>query len=149
MKFLKLNPAREFFVDNSIPSQFFNSVDGLLNQQMSKFERDVHFSPRVDITEDEHNFTLHVQLPGVKKENVSIEIVKNTLVISGEKQLKLENDTRKFHTIESFEGKFKRTFLLNETIDKSQIEAKMEDGVLSIELKKLEQKTEKTAITIK
>lgn len=149
MKFLKLNPAREFFIENSIPSQFFNSVDGLLNQQMGKFERDVHFSPRVDITEDENNFTLHVQLPGVKKENVNVEIVKNNLIVSGEKNLRTENDTRKFHTIESFEGKFKRTFLLNETIDKSKIDAKMEDGILSIELKKLEQKTEKTAITIK
>jgi HSP20 family protein len=149
MKFLKLNPAREFFIENSVPSQFFNTVDTIFNHNLGKFERDVHFTPRVDITEDEHNFTLHVQLPGVKKENVNVEIVKNTLVISGERGFRKENDTRKFHTIESFEGKFKRSFHLSESIDKTQIDAKMEDGILTIELKKVENKVEKMAVAIK
>jgi len=149
MKFLNLNPAREFFIENSVPSQFFNSIDSVLNHQISKAERDFQFSPKVDITEDENHFTLYVQLPGIKKENVNVEIVKNTLTISGERTFKKENDTRKFHSIESFEGKFKRSFKLNENIDKSQVDAKMEDGILTIELKKTENKVEKTAVSIK
>ena len=90
-----------------------------------------------------------MQLPGVKKENVNVEIVKNTLVISGKRSFRKENDTRKFHTIESFEGKFKRSFHLSESIDKTQIDAKMEDGILTIELKKVENKVEKMAVAIK
>lgn len=149
MKFLNLNPAREFFIENSVPSQFFNSVDSVFNHQISKAERDFQFTPKVDITEDENHFTLYVQLPGIKKENVNVEIVKNTLTISGERIFKKENDTRKFHSIESFEGIFKRSFKLNENIDKSQVDAKMEDGILTIELKKAENKVEKTAVSIK
>ncbi|MES2381867.1 MAG: Hsp20/alpha crystallin family protein [Bacteroidota bacterium] len=149
MKFLKVNPAREFFIENSIPSQFLNSVDSLINQQFNRAENDYHFTPRADVTESEGNYAIHVLLPGVKKENVSVEVVKNKLVISGERKLKTENDTRKFHTVESFEGKFKRVFHLTENIDKENIDAKMEDGILSIELKKVENKTEKTAVTIK
>ena len=149
MKFLKVNPAREFFIENSIPSQFLNSVDSLINQQFNRSENDYHFTPRADVTESEVNYAIHVLLPGVKKENVSVEVVKNKLVISGERKLKTENDTRKFHTVESFEGKFKRVFHLTENIDKENIDAKMEDGILSIELKKLENKAEKTAVTIK
>jgi HSP20 family protein len=149
MKFLNLNPAREFFIENSVPSQFFNTVDSVFQNQLKKYETDYQFSPKVDITEDENHFTLHVHLPGIKKENVNVEIIKNTLVISGERTFKKENDTRKFQSIESFEGKFKRSFKLNENIDKSQIEAKMEDGILTIELKKAENKVEKTAVTIK
>jgi len=149
MKFLKLNPTHEFFIENSVPSQFFNSVDSVINHNLGKFERDVYFSPKVDITEDENSFTLHLQLPGVKKENVNIEVIKNILTISGERKFKKENDTRKFLTVESFEGKFKRTFKLNESIDKTQIDAKMEDGVLVIDLKKTEFKIEKMAVVIK
>lgn len=149
MKFLKVNPAREFFIENSIPSQFLNSVDSLINQQLNRIENEYNFTPRADVTESEGNYSIHVLLPGVKKENVSVEVVKNKLVISGERKLKTENDTRKFHTVESFEGKFKRVFHLTENIDKENIDAKMEDGILSIELKKLENKAEKTAVTIK
>lgn len=149
MKFLKVNPAREFFIENSIPSQFLNSVDSLINQQLNRMENDYHFTPRADVTESEGNYAIHVLLPGVKKENVNVEVVKNKLVISGERKLKTENDNRKFHTVESFEGKFKRVFHLTENIDKENIDAKMEDGILSIELKKLENKAEKTAVTIR
>lgn len=149
MKFLKFNPAREFFFENSIPSQFLHSVDGLINQQLNRVENDFHFTPRADVTETENAYNVHVLLPGIKKEDVSVEVLKNKLVISGERKLRTENDTRKFHTVESFEGKFKRVFHLAENIDKESIEAKMEDGILSIELKKVANTVEKTAVTIK
>jgi HSP20 family protein len=76
-------------------------------------------------------------------------VIKNILTISGEHKFKKENDTRKFLTVESVEGKFKRTFKLNESIDKTQIDAKMEDGILVIDLKKTEFKIEKMAVVIK
>lgn len=149
MKFLKVNPATSFFMESAVPSQFFNKVDSVFNNQLNQLEKDFYYSPKVDITEDENHFSLHVQLPGIKKENVHVEILKNTLTISGEKSLRTENDNRKFHSVESFEGKFKRSFKLNENIDKNNIDAKMEDGVLTIELKKIENKVEKTSVTIK
>lgn len=148
MKILNFNPSKEFIFDHSIPTHFFNSIDELLNQRIVKTEGEVNFKPLADVQETENHFLVEVQLPGLKKEQVNVEIIKNTLNIWGTKTRATEDEKTKFIKTESFDGNFKRSFKLSENIDKTNIIAKMENGVLSIELKKITPQIEKTEIVI-
>lgn len=148
MTLIKFKPAREVMLDSMIPSHFMNAVNELFNESVGKFERKVHFSPRVDVVEKENRFELQVSLPGMKKHEVSVELNDDMLTISGERKMqKEEND--KYHTVESFYGRFQRSFSLPENVDLQNIEAEMNDGILKVTLHKVETKTTKTTVSIK
>lgn len=81
-------------------------------------------------------FSVEVDLPGVKKEDIDITIHDNTLSVSAVRNMKKEVSEKDYYMQESFYGKIARTFLLPEDIDKDDIEAKLDDGRLHITLKK-------------
>jgi len=101
-------------------------------------------------TEDqtEKSFVVHVALPGIKKEEIAIEIEKSVLSISGERKMKNENKEDKFHMVENFYGKFSRSFTLPENVDASKIAASYTDGILLVEIPKAEVKQNKTNVVI-
>ncbi|MEK2647039.1 Hsp20/alpha crystallin family protein [Bdellovibrio sp. BCCA] len=82
------------------------------------------YSPAYEITEGENYYLISADLPGVKKEDIKIEMNENVLTISGER--KRDNKT----------ASFKRSFSVPNTVDFEKIEANHEDGVLSIQLPK-------------
>ena len=94
--------------------------------------------PAVDVSEDEKSYTLALELPGVKTEDVSIQVNGNRLVIQGEKKQQLEENTGRVHRFERSFGTFQRVFVLPETVDGERIEAASANGVLSIILPKTE-----------
>jgi HSP20 family protein len=116
---------------------------------LGKFERNVFFTPRVDVLEKTNQFEVHLALPGLKKEEINISIEKNTMTVSGERKLKNENKEDKFHMVENFYGKFSRSFTLPENIDTTKIEGAFEDGMLSVILPKVELKQNTTKVVIK
>ncbi len=95
--------------------------------------------PAVNIKENEKDFELELAIPGLKKEDVNIEVDENILTISSEvksdKEIKENNFTRKEFSFSSF----KRAFSLPETIDEDKINAKHEDGILKLTLPKKEE----------
>ncbi len=97
------------------------------------------FLPSVNTREDENAYVVEVDLPGVKKEDIKVNIdpEKRTLTISGERKFKEEVKKEDYYKIESSYGKFMRTFSLPENVDADHIDAKTEDGVLQITLPKL------------
>ncbi|WP_300363867.1 Hsp20/alpha crystallin family protein [Hydrogenimonas sp.] len=97
------------------------------------------FLPSVNTREDENAYVVEVDLPGVKKEDIKVNIdpEKRTLTISGERKFKEEVKKEDYYKIESSYGKFMRTFSLPENVDADHIDAKTEDGVLHITLPKL------------
>jgi HSP20 family protein len=146
MKILNFNPSKELFFENSIPNYFFDSINEIMNQRNKNTE--ISYRPLADIKETENEFLIEVQLPGLKKEQVNVEIEKNLLKIWGTKTRKAEGDTSNYLQVETYEGNFKRSFKLSENIDKTAVSAKMENGVLTIELKKVNPTIEKTEIVI-
>ncbi len=82
-------------------------------------------------------FTVEVDLPGVKKEDIEININDNTLNISAVRNMNKEVKEEDYYMQESFYGKIARTFILPEDIDKDDVEAKLDDGRLRITLKKV------------
>ena len=105
--------------------------------------------PAVNEKEDEKAYYLEVDLPGIKKEDINIEVQDNMLIISGERKFKKEEEDKGYKRVESFFGKFERRFTLPSDADIDKIEAKTEDGVLHIIIPKVEQKANTKKIAVK
>ncbi|MEM7414388.1 MAG: Hsp20/alpha crystallin family protein [Gemmatimonadota bacterium] len=96
------------------------------------------WSPAISVVEGADALELSAELPGLKEEDVNIELEHNRLTISGEKtEARSEDDEgRKVHVFERSYGSFKRSFTLPRTIDSDAISARYENGVLHITLPK-------------
>jgi HSP20 family protein len=151
MTLIKFRPTstRELLRDSMIPSNFMNAFDSFFNDQAGKFERNVFFTPRTDVVEMEKNFTVNITLPGLKKDEIKIDVDGDTLTVSGERKLNNESKEETYHLVESFYGKFSRSFNLPENVDKQNIAAELVDGILSLTIPKVEVKESKTTIAIK
>lgn len=132
--------------DAMIPKFFNNVFHDLFPEQVSDNR---FFSPRVDILEKEAQFEVHVSLPGMKKEEITIDLKNDRLTISGERKLNREEKDTRFHLVESRYGSFTRSFSLPETISKENIQAEFKDGILVLVLPKTEVKDSSQKIEIK
>lgn len=95
-------------------------------------------APALDITEDEHALTVTTELPGLKKDEVRIQVENGVLSISGEKKVEEEKKDRNWHRMERRYGAFHRAVTLPTGISSEAAEARFEDGVLTITLPKRE-----------
>jgi len=120
------------------PKAFSKLVDNFLSETLPEYDKEFSFRPRVDVLEKEHSFELNVLLPGLEKENVSIEMENNKLVVSGERTQKATAENEKYHSVESFFGKFRRSFNLPKNIDSENIKAAFKNGILEISIPKAE-----------
>jgi len=109
------------------------------------------FLPAINTREGEYAYHIEVDLPGIKKEDINIQIEDNTLVIFGERKIKEEMKKENYYKIESSFGSFSRSFSLPEEADIENIHAESKDGVLEVTVPKLESaKVEKVKkVTIK
>lgn len=105
------------------------------------------WSPLVDITEDDKEYLIKAELPGMKKEDVRLTVENAILAISGERTFEKEEQGRKYHRIERAYGSFVRRFSLPEGADGSRVSADYTDGMLQVHLPK-SQKAKSTAIEI-
>ncbi len=98
------------------------------------------FIPTVDIFETTQELTLIADMPGVRAENLDIDLRENILTLSGEVPRPEDEDEadvfREYHT-----GKYFRQFTLSEVIDQSRIDARLDNGVLRLTLPKVEKAT--------
>jgi len=107
------------------------------------------FTPSVNTREDEKAYYIEVDLPGVKKEDIKVDIKDNTLTISGERKFKEEVKEEDYYKIETSIGKFSRTFTLPEDADVENIDAKSENGVLDIVIPKVKKEESVKTIEVK
>ena len=94
------------------------------------------FNPPVDIFEDEHKVVLALEVPGLKQEDLNIEVENNTLSIRGERKFEGEQKQENYHRIERRYGSFYRAFTLPQTVNTESISANYDAGVLRVELEK-------------
>ena len=105
------------------------------------------YAPAVDIFENDEAITLLADIPGVKAEDLKIDLRENTLTLTG-RVTALERAGEIDVLREYRAGTFVRQFALSETIDQPKIEAKLTDGVLRLELPKVE-KAKPRQVTVK
>ena len=96
------------------------------------------WAPRVDITEDDKEYAINAELPGVKKEDVKVSIENGVLSISGERKSEKEEKGKKYHRVEQTYGTFMRSFTLPEGSSGEKVNAEFRDGVLKVRLPKHE-----------
>ncbi len=99
------------------------------------------WSPSVDITEDEKEYTITTDLPQIAKDDVKVVVENGSLIIKGER--KRETEDKKIHRIERSYGSFYRSFSLPEDADGNGVSASFKDGVLRVSLPKNEEKKPK------
>jgi len=114
--------------------------DGLINQLFRAapgWDANTPRPIRLDVSETEGAYKVAAEIPGVKKEEIAVEIDGNEVVISAEvKREKEANENGKWLFNERFYGKTARRFALAHEIDQSRAEAKFTDGVLELTLPK-------------
>jgi len=90
----------------------------------------------VEISEDDKNVYVEVELPGVKSEDLDVTLEGGILTIRGEKREEHEDDKRQYHLRERRYSKFVRSFRLPATVDESKVSAELKDGVLHVTIEK-------------
>jgi HSP20 family protein len=97
------------------------------------------WAPVCDIYETEKEIMVKAELPGVKKENVSVSIENNLLTLYGERKFEEETKKENYHRVERTYGEFMRSFTLPAFVDNAKIQAEFKDGILTLTLPKLEE----------
>jgi len=144
MLITRYNPAREMN-DFRRSFELLNTMLKSFDTETAKSEEEFDFVPAVNTRETENAYHLEVDLPGVKKEDIKVDIEEDKLVISGEKKLKNELKEDNYYKVESYYGTFKRSFAIPKEADVENIHAESKDGVLEVVIPKMEQaKLEKT-----
>ncbi len=93
---------------------------------------DMMWAPDVDVFEREGKVIVRADLPGVKKDDISVEVVENALVIRGSRKEEKEVKKENYYRSERFEGEFSRAIRVPEGVDTNTIEATYQDGVLEV-----------------
>lgn len=97
------------------------------------------WSPAVDITEQDNEYIVKVELPGVNKDDVKITLESNILTIRGEKKQEKETKKENYHRVERSYGSFQRSFNLPTSVKSDKIDAAYNDGILTVSLPKAEE----------
>jgi len=136
MTLIKFEPLREFETIHDRIQRYFDDFSS------HGFNITDSFSPRIDISEEKSHINVAAEIPGVKKENIKITLQDNILTIEGEKKKESEQKDKNFYRSERVFGTFKRSFTLPSEVDSENVEAKFENGILNVTLKKLEAKVQ-------
>eukprot|EP00898_Chlorokybus_atmophyticus_P007356 jgi/Chlat1/7621/Chrsp64S07160 len=103
----------------------------------------------VDVVETKDAFEFHADVPGMKKEDIKVQVLEGrVLSISGERKQEEKKEGDNYHRVERSYGSFERAFKLPENTDPSKVTAKHENGVLTITVQKRQEEPKTTAINI-
>ena len=140
------NPART--LDKLFYFDPFTEFARALGQPTASTPAPSPWSPAVDVAETEDAITLHVELPGLKLEEIDIELTGDTLTLRGERKRVKEEQKDNFVRVERSYGRFQRSFTLATPIQHDKVTAAYRDGILEITLPKSEEtKPRKIAVT--
>jgi HSP20 family protein len=142
MTLVKFNPMRDLVDIEREFNRMFNSFENKFGISRSKEDNEYDnavWMPLTDIYEDKEKYSLKLDLPGIKKEDVKISFVDGKLSISGERNVESEHKDSKCHRIERSFGRYYRSFNLPEHIQQEKIIAEFNDGQLTITVPKAEE----------
>lgn len=111
------------------------------------FNKSESYTPACEIHDEEKSYTVSLDVPGLRKEELDIEVKDNQLIISGERKFETKSEKNSVLRSERRYGKFSRIFTLPQNVNADGIEARFENGVLEIHLPK-EEKAQVKKITI-
>ena len=118
--------------------RFFDGVERGFSSERSGYV------PAVDVVETADAYVVRAELPGVPKENLTVEVKENRLILSGRKEAAARAEADRFRHTESRSGNFSRVFELPRNVKSDAIEAEHKDGILTLRIPKAEEAKPKT-----
>lgn len=132
--------SRELFPRSDFFGRVFDEFDSFFENEK--------LTPKLEIKENDSSLILKAELPGMTKDDISVELKDSILTISGEKKIEKEDKNEKYHRTEISYGKFSRSFHVPMNVDSENIQANFKDGILNIEIPKAEsEKTKQITIS--
>jgi HSP20 family protein len=98
------------------------------------------YAPAMDVRETDEAYIVEADVPGMKKDDVHIEVADNVLTIKGERKDEKEEKDKNYHRVERLFGSFARSVALPAGIDAGKVSAKFDNGVLTVTLPKPEER---------
>jgi HSP20 family protein len=114
--------------------QFFSSGD----QNRDGSSTQTVWRPRTDLIETDDTYRLHLDMPGMSRDELNISYKDNELVVSGERTSDRSGEDEEFVRVERSFGQFRRTLTLPRTVDAEHISATYDNGVLTVTVPKTE-----------
>ena len=141
-------PARKFYGQNFMPD-FFNDFFGNMSLDGTSGK-----APAINVIEDDTSYKLELAAPGMTKDDFKVHINKDgNLVIELEKKCECQEEKKNKYIRKEFScSKFHQTLVLPDNVDKEGIQAAVENGVLNVELPKIQKakaEEEKRVIEVK
>ena len=140
MTLVKFNPTKDLLRFERDFNKVFKSFSDRFgfNKRFEEDFADASWAPLADIVENENSFAVKVDLPGLSKKDVKVTYSNGLLSVSGERKEEKESKNSNYYKVERSFGKFYRCFNMPEGIDESKINAKFENGTLTVEIAKTE-----------
>jgi HSP20 family protein len=136
MAIARWNPYRDMMNVRDEMNRVFNEFFGHGGQEEGTWYTGA-WSPPVDIYETNEALVMKAELPGFSKDDISIELKENTLVMKGERKRQDEVKEGNYHRTERVYGAFQRSFLLPTTVEHDKVTASYKDGILELHLPKV------------
>ncbi len=99
------------------------------------------WAPQTDLSETDDAFRIRLDVPGLEKDDININLQNNTLTVSGSRSSERTEEEEEYVRVERAFGNFHRTFTLPDAVDAENIEAAYDSGVLTIHVPKTEEST--------
>jgi Molecular chaperone (small heat shock protein) len=148
MGIVRFDPFREMDRLQNEVNRLFEGYTSMPGDRSSSGLSNRLWSPAVDVAENENEIILRAEIPGMKQDDIDIELTGDTLTLRGER--KFENEERKenFVRVERSYGRFQRSFTLGVPVQHEKVSATYRDGLLEIHLPKSEEtKPRKVQVT--
>lgn len=130
VRYARRNPWREM-------DQLSNRLNTFFNNDFLSEADSATWLPAVDVQENAEDIVLTAELPGMKREDIDIELENNVLTIRGERSVESDREEEgRFHVMERRYGAFQRSFTLPRTVQPDGIAADYTSGVLEVRMPK-------------
>ena len=130
-----------------VPSTFDGFVDRFFNDGQPGLK--TGFNPKTDIAETDNGFEIQLAVPGMNKEDFTIDLKDGRLSISGERKFEQKKDEKNYYSIQTEYGSFRKSFQMPDNINEKKINASYENGILNISIPKDKEKKRESVILVK
>ena len=130
MSIVRWDPMKEF---EDMQRRFQNyfatpSSGSLFNEQLSSPQ----WMPACDVTETPEAYSIHAELPDMRKEDIKVTVQDGVLTLMGERKMEKEEKNKRYHRVERSYGRFQRSFTRPTAVDEGKVNATYRDGVLNL-----------------
>ncbi|HTP21675.1 MAG TPA: Hsp20/alpha crystallin family protein [Solirubrobacteraceae bacterium] len=149
MALIRWEPARELSSMQSEMNRLFGTIFDTPTLRNGRHASLRSWIPAMDVTENDSEYILKADLPGLSDGDVNVELDDNVLRISGERKSEHEESKAGYHRVERAFGRFSRSLRLPEGVTAEGVQANFDNGVLEVHIQKPEQrKPQKVEISV-